>query len=60
MSLRTYFDSTVKKGAQNADDRRRALGVTIKKGNDASRHLQQAQDSLKKIQAKKDKLKQHA
>jgi hypothetical protein len=62
MSLRTYFDSTLKKGSQSADDRKRALGVTVKKGKEASRHLQQAQDSLKKIRAKQEqrKQKQHA
>lgn len=60
MSLRTYFDSALKKGEQKAEERNRALGVTIKKGNDAARHLKQAQESLEKIRAAQEKRKQRA
>jgi GTP cyclohydrolase III len=62
MSLRTYFDSALKKDAQtSADERRRALGVTVKKGDEAARHLKQAQTSLEKIRAKQaGRRRQHA
>ena len=52
MSLRNHFDSALKKGDQKPEDRARALGVTVKTGEDAARHLKQAQDSLDKIRAK--------
>jgi hypothetical protein len=52
MSLRNHFDIALKKGDLKPEDRARALGVTVKKGDDAARHLQQAQDSLGKIRAK--------
>ncbi len=52
MSLRNHFDIALKKGDQKPEDRARALGVTVKKGDDAARHLKQAQDSLDKIRAR--------
>jgi GTP cyclohydrolase III len=61
MSLRTYFDSALKKDNQSsADERRRALGVTVKKGDEAARHLKQAHQSLEKIRAKQARRRQHA
>ena len=52
MSLRDHFDIALKKGDQKHDDRARALGVTVKKGDEAARHMRQAEDSLAKIRAK--------
>lgn len=49
MSLRNHFDSALKKGEQKAEDRTRALGVTVKKGADAARHLKQARESLRRF-----------
>jgi hypothetical protein len=60
MSLRTYFDSNLKGNQSSADERRRALGVTVKKGDEAARHLKQARESLEKIRAKQERRKQHA
>jgi GTP cyclohydrolase III len=61
MSLRTYFDSALEKGPQNSADRKRALGVTIKTGDEATRHLKEARQSLEKIRAKQEQRKrQHA
>lgn len=53
MSLRTYFDSALKKGdaRETAEERRAALGLTVKNGDEAARHLQQTQGSLKKLRA---------
>lgn len=52
MSLRDHFDIALDKGEQKPENRARALGVTVRKGEDAARHLKQAQDSLSKIRAK--------
>jgi hypothetical protein len=53
MSLRTYFDSALKKGdsRESAEQRRAALGMTTKKGDEAARHLDQAKSSLGKLRA---------
>jgi hypothetical protein len=50
MSLRTYFDNAMKKD-ESAEQRRAALGMTVKKGEDAARHLKDAKASLAKIRA---------
>lgn len=62
MSLRAYFDKALEQGQrQNSGaGRRQALGATVKTGADAARHLQQAQESLKKIRAQQERRKQHA
>ncbi len=52
MSLRDHFDIALDKGEQKPGNRARALGVTVRTGEDAARHLKQAQDSLNKIRAK--------
>jgi hypothetical protein len=53
MNLRAYFDIALAKGGteESAEQRRAALGVTVKTGEEAALHLKQAQDSLKKLRA---------
>jgi hypothetical protein len=57
MSLRTYFDAALKKSGSReaAEQRRMALGVTVKRGEEASRHLDQARNSLEKLRVHQER-----
>lgn len=63
MSLRTYFDTALKHDTKSAEERRRALGVTVTTGDEAARNLQHARELLAKIRekrAKRDQRREHA
>jgi hypothetical protein len=54
MSLRTYFDSALKKDGASKDSaqqRKTALDTTVKKGGQAARHMRLTQESLEKLRA---------
>jgi hypothetical protein len=59
MSLRAYFDIALDKGdtKESAEKRRAALDLTVTTGEEALLHLQQAQDSRKKLRAHQEQLR---
>lgn len=56
MSLRAYFDTALEKDPKkSAEQRRRALGVTVTKGEEASHQLKQARAALDKLRSKQER-----